>query len=1256
MLYARRRLRCAPQLSLAAAAGLGSCMIGSRSAHGQQNPYDQTVFLNASDSSSQSSFANGTNFQASSGNYAQLNPATNNYSNPAVLPAGSPPMAGYAYVDTGSAAGTGVLRTPTAAGANYTFGGDSLSILSFNGQANLYNTSAGTNAQDTSAALELYGPSGQAYTVNNLILGNGGAVINETGRPATLNGQITLLAAANQSVDGVPITVSGGIIDNNVSNGTFVINSTLVGSGQLRLISTHYISNSSITLNGSSGSFTGGVVADNSAGTSAAGTPLFININTPTALGTGTFTIQSINPTNGTQTSKALTIDNTTGATETLTTNNAQQWNGNFTFGGTNSLYMGSGTVTLGANDRVFVPTNVLAVGGVANPSGSSFTLTVDALSGPSNPNGVVIGGALEVPTLGSITSGLSVAPGGTLAFPATTNTPQQLAGYASTLVSQGELASNVYQSANIGIDTTGVTGGTYNLSTGLPTGNYGLNKVGAGTLVLTTASLYSGGTSITGGTLQFATNNPLPNTGFLDLGTSSTTAGTLDLNGAIASLPQPESSTGAVITNSNTSTPATVTFRSFNYGSHPVANFYGSITGNLSVVYSFTAPTASTNSSIYYPDQSTSTYTGTTNLQSGVISVFKLAALPTSTQGIFFAGGILNPSASNLDFSPGFSQAPGQQYAVAWQNPGIVTPFASSLNSSGGSLTIGSTNIYLDNSGTLVLSAANNYSGPTTVTSSMLQVANPKGLAGTSGVTVATTGSNPNISAYNSIIAGTLSINDSSGTVGLSGGVIGGAPITLSLNGLGSASTAFLKNAYYGFAFYGGLQGAAGVNAVWAGNVALSAAGAGISGGFNNASSGGTLAVTGVISGSGPLTLGLNANTTTVLAGANTYTGETQINCSTGSATTVQLGANNAIPAVSGLNFESNFAPIAYSIGEGTAFTLGTERFDLNRYSTSVAYLSNLNSARTTDDNYPINNNNFVTQATPAAITNSVANTTATLTIAGDPNGLFVASPSSYTAYPTFTGAIVETATSGKVAVVVNEAGYTQALSGASNYSGGTSVVGGTLLAQGVRTLSGTTLLTSSTGLGAVTVSGGGVLAGTGGTGPVVVAAGGTITAGAGTTGTPGTLSTSEQTWNASGAYLVKATSASTGDLLVMTGLTVGANSSSPFSVIAQGSGVSVGGNNGALLIATDTNITNPSGTNPFAAALAAKTLVLDVNDSTVATANGMPLTLLAGSDASGDYELYLTAAPEPASALLLAAATAPFALGRGRRRPIRA
>ena len=356
----------------------------------------------------------------------------------------------------------------------------------------------------------------------------------------------------------------------------------------------------------------------------------------------------------------------------------------------------------------------------------------------------------------------------------------------------------------------------------------------------------------------------------------------------------------------------------------------------------------------------------------------------------------------------------------------------------------------------------------------------------------------------------------------------------------------------------------------------------------------------------------------------------------------TVQLGANNAIPSTSGLNFTFNSALTTGHTPSNFTFsgTFGTETLDLNGYSTGTAYLKNFNFYSLTNlQNYQLTTGTTI----PANVVNNAAGTTSTLTIAGNGTSAY-----------TFSGTLTETATSGRLAVVMNAtAGGTQAFTGASNYSGGTTITAGTLQANAAQTLSGTTLLTSSTGLGTTVISGAGVLAGTGGTGPVVINAGGTITGGTGATtaDTVGTLTTGAQTWNAAGGYVAKVASTSSFDKLVMSGLTVNATTTGSFAVTLLGSGTTVAVGQ-QLVIATDT-ITTTASANPFKNAITAKTLTIG-SGTTLAAPSGDMLALNSKFD-SGGYELYVTAvtaAPEPTSLALVGVAAGSLLAGRGRRR----
>ena len=86
-----------------------------------------------------------------------------------------------------------------------------------------------------------------------------------------------------------------------------------------------------------------------------------VNINSATALGTsgGSLAIAA-----------GTSINNTSGGVITLSNNNPQAWNGNFTFIGSNKLNLGTEAVTLGITRQVTVNASTLTIGGILGDGG----------------------------------------------------------------------------------------------------------------------------------------------------------------------------------------------------------------------------------------------------------------------------------------------------------------------------------------------------------------------------------------------------------------------------------------------------------------------------------------------------------------------------------------------------------------------------------------------------------------------------------------------------------------------------------------------------------------------------------------------------------------------------------------------------------------------------------------------------------------------------------------------------------------------
>jgi len=330
----------------------------------------------------------------------------------------------------------------------------------------------GTNGSATTVTSS--GTAALTVTGGTLYIGTGGIVSNVTGQTQkiTLSGGVvgalgnwsssmnmSLVAgtgpitfqAANSSATAENITLSGNL-SNGASNGGL----TKTGAGTLTLSGANTYSGGT-TLNA-------GTLALNNG---ASGT------TTSSAIGTGTLTIAG------------GTIDSTVSGI-TLGTNNTENWNGNFTFAGTNSLNLGTGAVTLGGNEQVTVTANTLTVGGAIGGSGDALT----------------------------------EAGSGTLALAGSNTYSGATSVTAGTLSLTGTLTGSNVSTSGSGIvseSTAGVIAGT---GTTFTQGSTGLTTLAG-------ANTYTGGTSITGGTLQFAKTNAMSNTGTVAVGA----AGTLVVN-----------------------------------------------------------------------------------------------------------------------------------------------------------------------------------------------------------------------------------------------------------------------------------------------------------------------------------------------------------------------------------------------------------------------------------------------------------------------------------------------------------------------------------------------------------------------------------------------------------------------------------------------------------------------------------------------------------------------------------------------------
>lgn len=341
-----------------------------------------------------------------------------------------------------------------------------------------------------SSSLLIRNASSNAFIVNSYIQGNGAGA-----KVVTVDNSLG------------SITMAGAIV-----NGSGTVSLVKNGTGTLKLTGT----------NGSS-TFTGGVTLN--AGTLEFG-------YSQTALGTGTFTINGGSITNG------------YGSARTLTANNTQAWNADFTFGASgvsgSDLNLGTGDVTISATRTVTTTSTntarTLTIGGAIGDGGNGYGLIkagtaqlrldgANTFSGATKVNaGVLVLGnslalqnsAIDTSGAGKINlSGITTATFGGLTGGSNLATVIN-SGYTSsvTAITLNTGASKSYSYS--GIIADGATG-------------MSLTKAGTGSQTLGGINSYTGATTISAGTLILAANGSISSSSGINLGTSGS-QGTLDV------------------------------------------------------------------------------------------------------------------------------------------------------------------------------------------------------------------------------------------------------------------------------------------------------------------------------------------------------------------------------------------------------------------------------------------------------------------------------------------------------------------------------------------------------------------------------------------------------------------------------------------------------------------------------------------------------------------------------------------------------
>ncbi|MEO6846969.1 MAG: autotransporter-associated beta strand repeat-containing protein [Chthoniobacterales bacterium] len=527
----------------------------------------------------------------------------------------------------------------------------------------------------------------------------GGTTVGMGGTLITANAKAMGAATGKLEVDGVldlggnnitvgqlTVDTTGSVLNNAVTAASLTTNSSAAssikgylsdGNGKVTLVKA---GKGVLTIDDAGNSYSGGTVL-------AAGE---VDIETTTAFGTGALTMAGTS-----------ILDNTSGAPITLTANNAQNWNANLTFKGTNNLDMGTGnvvmnatrTVTVGAGDGT-TDTGMLTIGGDISGTKSTYGLTkagmgILALTGANTYTGntTISAGVLAI---GDGTTDGGILPG-------------------SKVLDNGKLLINLLSDATIA---------------NVISGKGQLVKGGASSVTLTGVNTYTGANIIVSGKIVAGSSKalgsgvaPLLNYGTLDLNGNNIIVGQL--------LVRSDNTAGFVINNGNS--PATLTTSS---------SVDSEITGNIADGIGTLALVKSGKGALSINDNGNA-YSGGTTLNAGRLNINTDTALGSGTFTIAGVSTIDNTSSGLVTLAANNTQNWNANFTFKGSRDlnlgaGAVTMNATrTITVNAGTLTVGGVisgakstyGLTKAGNGAMVLTGINTYTGTTTISAGILQI-----------------------------------------------------------------------------------------------------------------------------------------------------------------------------------------------------------------------------------------------------------------------------------------------------------------------------------------------------------------------------------------------------------------------------------------------------------------------------------------------------------------------------------------------------